>query len=396
MSRVSVRVLVLVVALCVALLAPAAGTQPSDARAALVRLFTADQLSADWFAPEFLAAVPLARVAQVVSDLKREHGALQRMDEEGGAFTVVFERAIVPARIALDAAGRISTLFLGQPRVRLAGLDGAVQEIRGLPGRIGLLVLEDGRERAALNAEAPLAVGSAFKLAVLAALREQIASGRRSWRDTVDLRPEWKSLPSGLLQDWPDGSPLTLHTLAGLMISRSDNTAADALIHLLGREAVEAVAPARNRPFLTTREAFILKDPRNQDLLTRYRNGDEAARRTLLGDAQRRPLPAEGLFAGGPVALDVEWFYSVRELCAVMGRVADLPLVGINPGVARRPDWARIAFKGGSEPGVLNLTTLVEGANGRTFCVAVTWNDEARSSENRIMGLYAGMIDFLK
>jgi hypothetical protein len=42
------------------------------------------------------------------------------------------------------------------------------------------------------------------------------------------------------------------------MISVSDNTAADALLSIAGRENVEKFAP-RNRPFLSTREAFILK-----------------------------------------------------------------------------------------------------------------------------------------
>lgn len=47
-----------------------------------------------------------------------------------------------------------------------------------------------------------------------------------------------KSLPGGILQNWPKGAPLTLHTLAGLMISQSDNTAADTLLEILGRDVV--------------------------------------------------------------------------------------------------------------------------------------------------------------
>lgn len=137
---------------------------------------------------------------------------------------MIFERAVVPTRITLDADGRIAGLFFFNPRARVSGLEQAVGDLRALPGRISLLVLEDGRERAALNPETPLAVGSAFKLAVLAALLDHIRAGQRSWRDVVELRSEWKSLPSGILQDWPDGSPLSIYTLASLMISRSDNT----------------------------------------------------------------------------------------------------------------------------------------------------------------------------
>jgi beta-lactamase class A len=180
------------------------------------------------------------------------------------------------------------------------------------------------------------------------------------------------------------------------MISISDNTATDVLIHTLGRETIERHAPARNRPFLTTREAFVLKDPRNQDLLRRYREGNEAARRAVLRDAQNRPLPGIDVFKSGPLALDVQWFYTVRELCAVIARVADLPAVTLNPGLARGNEWARIAFKGGSEPGVLNLTTWLRAANGSTYCVGATWNDVQALDWVRFLGSYAGLLDLLE
>ncbi len=60
---------------------------------------------------------------------------------------------------------------------------------------------------------------------MLDALRSSIDSGDHAWDEVVTLAAGRKSLGSGILQTWPDGSPLTLHTLATLMISRSDNTA---------------------------------------------------------------------------------------------------------------------------------------------------------------------------
>ncbi|MGQ0568393.1 MAG: serine hydrolase [Armatimonadota bacterium] len=252
-----IGVCIAIVVLGVVLAAGTAGTQSPGPRAVLERLFTADRIRAEWFASSFLAAFPASGVEQIVADLKRTHGPFQRVEEDAGAYLVVLERAVVPTRITLDAEGRIVGLLFQTPRARVTNVEQAVQALRALPGRVGLVVLADGQEQAALNPDVPLAVGSAFKLAVLAALREQIASGQRSWREVVELRPEWKSLPSGILQNWPDGSFLSVQTLASLMISQSDNTATDTLIHLVGRGAVEAAAPPRNRPFLTTREAFL-------------------------------------------------------------------------------------------------------------------------------------------
>ena len=66
------------------------------------------------------------------------------------------------------------------------------------------------------------------------------------------------------------------------MISVSDNTATDMLINLVGRSAVEAAltatgmaSPALDRPFLTTREIFILKLDQWPALAKRYIAADE-------------------------------------------------------------------------------------------------------------------------
>lgn len=370
------------------------GAQTLTPITALERLCTAEQILAAWFAPSFLAAVPLSEIERIFTEFKAALGRCQRIMEVGDRYVLIFERGQAGARIALDEEGRIASLLIQRPR--FASLEHAVGALRELRGRASLLVLEDGRERAAVQPEAVLAVGSAFKLTVLAALKAEITAGRRKWTDVVSLRPEWKSLPSGNLQNAPDGSEHTLQRLAELMISISDNTATDVLIHTLGREAVEALAPPRNRPFLTTREFFILKDPRNRDLLERYRNGNEAARRIVLQDAQQRTLPTPEIFEGAPQALDVEWFYTARELCVTIAGLADLALMGINPGVAIPADWSRIAYKGGSEPGILNLTTFVEGRDRKTYCVATTWNDDAPLRELRFFFLHTAILELLK
>ena len=133
--------------------------------------------------------------------------------------------------VALDADGRIAALLLSPPVARTASLDDALAKLRAAAPQTSYLILEGRTQVAALDADRPLAVGSAFKLAVLAALREHVAAGHSSWRDIVPLRAADKSLPSGTYQDWPDGAPITLDTYAAQMISISDNTAADALIH---------------------------------------------------------------------------------------------------------------------------------------------------------------------
>jgi beta-lactamase class A len=75
--------------------------------------------------------------------------------------------------------------------------------------------------------------------------------------------------------------------------------ATDMLINLVGRSAVEAalmeagmVNPSLNRPFLTTRETFILTFEQWPALANRYRAAKEAGRRALLANTvDRIPLP---------------------------------------------------------------------------------------------------------
>jgi beta-lactamase class A len=365
-------------------------------KAALERLLTSETLDEAWFAPTFLAEVPFAQIEETLAQLQ-QLGPLERIDGETSPFTAVFANGEMTAEIALDAEERIVGLLLHSPTPTVESLEEAVAAFAELPGAVSLLVTRDGEELAALNADEPLGAGSAFKLAVLAVLQEQIEAGEHTWDEVVQLEPAWKAPPSSLLRDWPDGSPLTLHTLATLMISISDNTAADALLQLVGREAVEAVAP-RNQPFLSTQEVFKLKATENADLLASYRAGDEAEKRQVLAALAEMPWSELEGSATEPV-LDVEWFFTAHELCDLMAQVEELELMTVEPGpgVANPASWTRIAFKGGSELGVFNLTTWLENEEGAGYCVAMTLNrEDAAIDQKAISGLYRALVQTLQ
>lgn len=378
--------------------------QPSP-QAVLERLFTASQVQSEWFDSTFLNQIPLAQIQQIVTELQRNFGAYQQVQSKGNRFFVIFERGRVAAQITLNRQGQIAGLLL-QPAPEAIAPNEAIEQLRTFPGQVNFLVLEGSSELAALNTNQPLAVGSTFKLAVLAALRQQIESGQRQWSDVVELQSAWKSLPSGFLQTWPDGSFLTLQTLATLMISISDNTATDALIRIVGTESIEALTE-RNRPFITTRELFTFKAPQNQELLQRYRSANLNQRRQILKESAGYSLPSIGsatkpgeeLFGGEPTALDIEYFFTPHELCSLMARVKDLPLMSVNPGtgLVNPEDWAQVAYKGGSEPGVLNLTHWLKSPTGKTYCVVTTWNNTAAPlDEMRLYILHSAVIQGLK
>ena len=136
----------------------------------------------------------------------------------------------------------------------------------------------------AASAARPLA--SMFKLFVLGALAHQVAAGQVSWNQDLTVTAAVKSAGTrGSLQDDPAGTRLPVQQTAAMMISISDNTAADMLIHLVGRAAVQAqdrqwsAHAALNVPFLTTRELFLMKyaDPLLADQYLHLPPGQRAA-----------------------------------------------------------------------------------------------------------------------
>jgi beta-lactamase class A len=362
----------------------------------LERLFQTPNISADWFTPEFLAAVPIAQIQQIVNQFKQDLGDFASAVPDGSDYLLNFSRGSVPTKIVLNDKGKIAGLLLSPARQKISSLPEAIAQFKALPGRVSILVQEGSIERASLNPDLALGVGSAFKLAVLDILRSQIAAGKLTWKKVIPLQAQYTSLPSGRLQTWPTGSYLTVQSLAAMMISESDNTATDHLLQLVGRKNVEAIAP-QSRPLLMTRELFQLKAKSNQALLEQYRRGSLPQKRSILTQLAKQPLPQVAEFAEAqPKALDVEWFFTPKELCQLMERVKDLPLMAINPGVAKPEDWQKIAYKGGSEPGVLNLTTSIQTKNGKYYCVVATWNHDRPLDESKFMGLYGGLLDLLK
>jgi beta-lactamase class A len=184
------------------------------------------------------------------------------------------------------------------------------------------------------------------------------------------------------------------------MISISDNTAADHLLAHLGRENVEDYQarmghsnPALNEPFLSTREMFTIKLALTAENIQRYVDANPAERRRQLTD-EIDPLTVTTAQANGwtrPRSIDtVEWFASAADLCRAMSSLKALSeqpglepvrsILAINPGVPFDPAvWTYIGYKGGSEPGVLNLTWLLQRADGRWFVVTAGLNDPAKN-----------------
>jgi hypothetical protein len=313
------------------------------------------------------------------------------------------------AQVALtvDSQGLISVLSIGLATTAptpatWAAVDAAV---RSVAPRVRLLVANVSTGTCqpvhSIDPAAAAPLGSAFKLYVLDALGNAVASGKVHWNQLLTVTAQLKSLPSGELQNEPDGTQVSVQDTAAKMISISDNTAANMLINLVGRPAVQAALtatgmadPALDRPFLTTREIFVLKLDQWPALAKRYIAANEAGRRALLASTiDRAPLPAVAAAQAWTTPRDInslEWFASAEDICRAYTSLAALARrPGLSPigqvlslndgGLQLDPaQWKTTWFKGGSEPGVLTLAYLATTKTGQSYIVTVLAENPAQ------------------
>jgi len=244
------------------------------------------------------------------------------------------------------------------------------------------------------DADHPVAIASTFKLWVLGAVAELVDEGGASWTEPLAIRDEWKTLPSGRMQNLPEGETRSLAEFAAQMVSISDNTATDHLIHRIGRERVADYAARhgspfdRNRPFLTVNELFKLKINAGVELMEQYGKGTPDVRRHILVEQiAALPTPSDSEEPEQPTAIEtIEWFASANALAGLIVHLAE---VGHRPGqepvwdaLTRNPGfywnrntWPIVAYKGGLEAGVVNLAWLMERSDGRRFVMVLGVND---------------------
>lgn len=356
-------------------------------------LFDAGAIEPDWFSPDFLKQISPAQVEQNIARIKETFGQLKDIQVTEGKGFLQFENARIPVLIGFDRAARIEVLWFGAPQRENASLNDLAQKLQSVAtGDVSVLVTIDGTPVLDDQSQRAMAVGSAFKLVVLKAYEDALKSGELKREQVVPLEDSDRSLPSGTLQILSAGTPVTLETLAQLMIKISDNTATDALIRILGQERLEALSPG-NVPFLTTRELFQLIAPGAEARRAQYRAGGPQERRQILSGLKAQALPRTDRVGRIATWQNVEWYFTAREICEFLRNVKQSPaLDGSSQPLFEGMNWQRIGYKGGSEYGVLNLSAIGTTHQGREICVVVTANGDGPQPTEQIAPLFADLL----
>lgn len=393
---------------------------------------------ADRFSESFLKQVPGEKLAAVLMSAKTtvfKDGAKLTAIKPGATDSnlvaiVQGGETLLEVLIGTDASGKMEGLLLKPampPKANLSSWAQFDEKLAALPGKTNFAAYtvtasSDGafalKPVHTVRPELCLATGSTFKLYVLGAISEMVLAGTAKWDEKMKIMDELKSLPGGVMQDEPPGREFPISEFAAKMISISDNTATDHLIHRAGRENVEKYSAgfnscaARGTPFMKTMEMFRIKLSTDKTLVTRFAAADESGRRAMLapGGEVSRSQPDLAFAEKWTIPIDiekVEWFSSANDLCNAMVKLHGFELrpgmeelrrvLRINGGVPFDAKvWPSVAYKGGSEPGVLNLTWLLERNDGAFFVVSIGWNDTKASVDTGVMiGLVRGMIDLL-
>jgi Beta-lactamase enzyme family len=394
-------------------IAQSAVSSPLEQRiAALPAVLKGEIAPADYFDAAFLSAVPADQLDAIAKSIIAQNGqpltvlTIDKKSSTSATITVAFEKAIGTFNINITdgSPGKVIGLLATNFAATGDSLEKIGADFKALPGNAGFVItaLKDSGSNtvvAEYNAATQFGIGSTFKLYILAELASQIEAKERSWRDVTPLAH--RSFSSAATDKWPKDTPVTLATLALQMISVSDNSATDTLLHLLGRTAVERKlaqighrAPDKMLPFLSTVEAFALKSPANTDLRNRYLAASEAQQRGIINTQQEKlgfgQVDSQA-FAGGPVYIDtIEWFaapYDIAELLNHMRRTRNdkmLEVMAVNPGLpaATAAKWGYVGYKGGSEPGVISMSYLLHSKSGHWFAVSGSWNDPANAVDD--------------
>jgi beta-lactamase class A len=377
------------------------------------------------FTEEFLRQVPPPQLTMLTQQLTRETGPCvsMRIVEQRSAYQVSAEAVMkngytIPVLLTIEtqAPYLIAGLFLRPAVKAVASLESLQTEFSTLGGQVSFMAMNvgGGSIASAINTSERLPVGSTFKLYVLGEIVRAVRQKERKWTDIVRLDSAWRSLPSGRLHTWPHGSPMTLHSLAAMMISESDNTATDALIRLLGPARIASQMSAMgndrpdiNVPFLTTLQAFKLKYA-DAGLGRQYAVAGHDERVQILGRIDSAITRDSIMPTSTPALADsIEWFATVAELCRAMdwlrreaimqNDMTALDILGINPGVAVGASWKRVCYKGGSEPGVINMTFMLEHQDGTWYAVCGSWFKSGGGIDDaRFAGLMERAIQLLE
>lgn len=328
--------------------------------------------------------------------------------------------------LRVDQRGRVTWIRFDPVARKFKSVRDVFQHTKDLADSVSCCVLSlgDPKPLARLGEDRQVYVASLAKLFVHASTVERIRSKDLNWSDIVLLDDKHRSISSGDLNDWPAGAPLTISTLSTLMLSISDNTATDHLIHKVGRGYIEKSLvrsghsdPRGMVPFLSTGEAWKLRSGRDGSLAGEYVKASEQKKRDLL---RTKVADVKFVDVGEPIADEpssiqrkVGWRASSADISRCLLRILELSgknenshalrVLGVFPSVeiTMSPEYRKADYfqyqghKDGTGSQHLSFASLLKTDQGWFAICMVLENDRDPLDTERINALYARAVQLI-
>ncbi|MDW5595469.1 serine hydrolase [Conexibacter stalactiti] len=235
-------------------------------------------------------------------------------------------------------------------RVRAAEQARRAFERAGATGHLHVVDVDRGVDGVELEAGAPVAMASVFKLPLLVALFQQADAGALDLRERLTVTGDGAGL-TGISQ-MHDPVEMSLRDLALAMMSVSDCTAADALYDRVGQPAVQE-GLRRLGLASTTVEGCC------RDMFAAIEQGTAAPAQTTPRDMTRLLSAIWTDAAASP------------EACATMRRLLQLQVWPHRLASGFPSDDVTVGGKTGTLPGIRNEVGVVEYPDGTRYAAAV-------------------------
>lgn len=323
--------------------------------------------------PYFLSKLPKEKLIGILKGFEKQEGpcvTIEKVDQNNFLYTTVKSQRAM--QLYLDKNQKIRGLWFGNATSFSDKLSIIIDELKKLPGKTSLSYIKNGKtELLSYNADLALAVGSSSALYLLQLLDNKVRKTKLNWNSNIKLKQSNKGIPGGRLYSWPNGSPVTIQTLATMLMAYSDETASDHLFSLVRRKSLEQKSK-KNRPYLSTLEYHKLRSEKT----LKYKEQSLKEKRLSLKKIGKTPWE-KMQFIDTPFEMDsIGWFFSTKELCKSIFDLRKAPFASVNPGIAQRRGWDFASFKMGRAPGVLQYTQLVRPKGSKDhYCVSITWNN---------------------
>ncbi|MFW6230379.1 MAG: hypothetical protein ACOC4L_05295, partial [Halanaerobium sp.] len=150
----------------------------------MIEIFFQEDLGDEYFTEQVLQQLTVEELTDIREEYTAGLGEFNEVkvaDQDNHIYNVYFSKGIIEMQMVVNENNEIAGLYFISVTETSGDFLKVVSDFEELKGEVSLLLTRNGEELAAINPDEKMAVGSTFKIAVLAELNRSINAGERNW-----------------------------------------------------------------------------------------------------------------------------------------------------------------------------------------------------------------------